>query len=178
MPEIAQDSRLNLILDTQTRMGAGYGSWIEGQHPSVLEAWPAQELYRQEERKEPRDWPTTWEDAGGEFYPGGDPFYEQGRMIALKDDPIWVEISEFGLPYPPFAFNSGMWLRDIDHDEAVELGIIDEDYLPVPQKMGFNDGLEASIGALAGKFGLGFALGDILGSLFNVTQSGEVKYLP
>ena len=176
MREIASDARLNLILDTQTRMAAGYGAWIEGQHPSVLDMWPCQEFYRAEERKEPRDWPDRWAAAGGLFYPG-ESDYPEGRMIALKDDPIWVEISAFGYPYAPFDYNSGMDLEDVDHDEAVELGIIDDDYLPVPQSLDFNDGLEASIGAAASKFGLGFALGQILGNLLNVDAGGTARFI-
>ena len=175
MRNIAKDSRLNLILDTQTKMARGYGSWIEGQHPSVLDMWPCQELYRAEERKEPRDWPSRWAAAGGQFYPG-DSDYPEGRMIALKDDPIGVERSEFGLPYAPFDYNSGMDLQDVDHDEAVELGIIDDDYVPTPQSMGLNDGLEATVG-LAGEFGLGVAIGKALGGLAKVGEDGLVKFL-
>ena len=176
MEALAKDGRLNLILDTQTRMAEGYGNWIEGQHPSVLDQWPAQEFYRAEERKEPRDWPSRWEEAGGEFYPGPSD-YAEGRMIALKDDPIWVEISAFGLPYAPFDYNSGMDLRDVDHDEAVSLGIIDDDYLPTPQQMAFNSGVEASIGALAGQFGLGFVLGQFLGGMASVSKDGIVSLI-
>lgn len=173
---LAADGRLNLILDTQTRMAEGYGGWIEGQHPSVLDMWPAQELYRAEDRKEPRDWPARWAAAGGEFYPGPADYIE-GRMIALKDDDIWTEISAFGVPYAPFDYNSGMDLKDVDHDEAVELGIIDDDYEPKPKDMGFNAGATASIGDLASKFGLGVALGQVLGSLAKVGEDGLVRLL-
>jgi hypothetical protein len=173
---LAVDARLNLILDTNTRMAEGYGSWIEGQHPSVLDMWPAQELYRAEDRKEPRDWPARWEAAGGEFYPG-DSDYSEGRMIALKDDPIWTDISAFGLPYAPFDYNSGMDLKDVDHDEAVELGIIDDDYEPTSQNLGLNTGAEASIGALAGQFGLGLALGRVLAGIAKVGEDGIVRLL-
>ena len=176
MGAVEKEGRLNLILDTQTRMAEGFGSWLEGQHPSVLDMWPAQELYRAEERKEPRDWPTMWADAGGTFYPG-DSDYPEGRMIALKDYPIWTDISEFGLPYAPFDYNSGMDLQDVDHDEAVSLGIIEDDYLPTPQTLNFNDGAEASIGELAGKFGLGFALGEFLAGIAKVSSDGIVKML-
>ena len=175
LPALQTDARLNLILDTQTRMADGYGAWIEGQHPSVLDMWPCSEFYRAEERKEPRDWPQRWYAAGGKFYPG-ESDYSDGRMIALKDDDIWTDISAFGLPYAPFDYNSGMDLRDIDHDEAVKLGIIEDDYLPVPQNLGLNDGLEASIGPLAAKFGLGFALGDILGHLVRIATGGEATF--
>lgn len=173
---LAADAKLNLILDTQTRMAEGFGSWLEGQHPSVLDMWPAQELYRAEDRKEPRDWPARWEAAGGEFYPGTSDYVE-GRMIALKDDPIWTEISAFGLPYAPFDYNSGMDLKDVDHDEAVELGIIEDDYEPKPQDRSFNAGTLASIGAAAGQFGLGVALGETLGGLVKIGQDGIVHLL-
>lgn len=175
MPKLARDSRLNLILDTQTRMSSGFGSFVEGQVPSILFQWPAQEFYRAEERKEPRDWPSRWEEAGGQFYPG-DGDYPEGRMIALKNDAIWEEISAFGLPYAPFDYNSGMDLRDIDRDEALDLGLITEDETETPEDRGFNDGLQASVGAL-GQFGLGVALGEFLGSAFSVAEDGIVKFL-
>ena len=176
MDKLAKEPRLNLILDTQTRFAQSFGSWLEGQQPSVLDMWPAQELYRAEERKEPRDWPSRWAAAGGQFFPGPSD-YPEGRMIALKDDPIWEDISEFGLPYAPFDYNSGMDLRDVDHDEAVELGLIDDDYIPTPQHRGFNDGAQASVGDLLGKFGLGVALGEFLEDVATVTTDGVVKML-
>jgi hypothetical protein len=175
--ELAKDPRLNLILDTQTGMAEGYGGWIEGQAPGVLDMWPCQELYRAEERKEPRDWPERWEAAGGEFYPGGDPDYPEGRMIAAKDDPIWVAISAFGLPYAPFDYNSGMDLRDVDREEAVELGVIDEDYDPKPQALGLNSGLQAVLGPLAAKFGLGLELGYATGGLAKLIGGGVAEFL-
>lgn len=176
---LAKDARLNLILDMQAGFSGGYGQWMEGQHPSVLDMWPCSEFLRIEERKEPRDWPQRWEEAGGEFYPG-DSDYEQGRMIALKNDPedpgFWERLSAFGLPYPPFDYQSGMGLADVDHDEAVELGIIPDDYLPTPQRMGLNDGLKAVLGPLAGKFGLGVAIGDILGHLGVLGEDGILHF--
>jgi hypothetical protein len=346
MSALQSDSRLNLILDTQVKMANGFGNFIEGQHPSILLMWPAQELYRAEERKEPRDWPARWEEAGGEFFPddfgncvnwttqskndliiclddkelwsprvswllsnaylqgvewddnalqidlssevsklqrsrnfsllgvaeqlpslserygrqakgndhrtsrwiegvlsgelslGNDrgtehqpshePFaylerkdasalslgnrernnialhprassrwlvsrkgsdsacrtettlsnadYAAGRMIALKTDPIWTDISAFDLPYAPFDYNSGMDLRDIDRDEAVDLGLIDEDDTQNPEELSFNHGLQAAVG-ISGKFGLGFALGQFLGDLASVNGEGIVKFL-
>lgn len=175
LDQIAKDPRLNLILDTQIKMADGYGNWIEGQHPSVLDMWPCQELYRAEERKEPRDWPARWADAGGEFFKG-ESDYPEGRMIALKNDAIWEDISEFGLPYAPFDYNSGMDVRDVDHDEAVELGIIDDDYLPTPETQGFNKGLQASLGPVD-KLGLSFQIGQVLGDLGSLSPSGLLKFI-
>jgi hypothetical protein len=44
-------------------------------------------------------------------------------MIALKTDPIWVRISRFGRPFPPFDFNSGMGLRNIGREGSDEPGL-------------------------------------------------------
>ena len=72
-------------------------------------------------------------------------------MIALKNDPIWTEISAFDLPYPPFDYNSGMWVRDISRSEAVDMGLMKaDDDAPEPDKRGFNDDLQVSIADLAG----------------------------
>lgn len=139
LTDLASDDRLNLILDTNLEMAQGYGQWKQGQDPAVLDQWPAQELIRVIDSKEKRDWEQRWRDAGGTVYPGG-------RMIALKNDPIWEAISRFGLPYPPFDFNSGMDVADVDRDEAIDLRLIKADEQITPQDRGFNDGLEAALG--------------------------------
>lgn len=118
---LEKDGRLKLVLSTNVDMARGYGQWKQGQSPLVLANYPAQEFYRAEKRKEPRDWPARWAAAGGKFYPGKSD-YPQGRMIALKNDPIWASLSAFGLPYPPFDYNSGMGLKDISEEKADALG--------------------------------------------------------
>jgi hypothetical protein len=141
--ELSNDGRLNLVINTNSDMARGYGFWKQAQVPEILDEYPAYEFYRAEDRKEPRDWPDRWEEAGGQFYPG-DSDYPEGRMIALKNDPIWEEISAFGLPYAPFDFNSGMDVRDIDRDEAESLGLIDPEDKIDPQDRGLNEDLQAS----------------------------------
>lgn len=133
--DLSSDARVKLVIKTNVEMAQGYGNWQQGQ--ATLDAFPAQELFRAEDRKEPRDWITRWRGAGGQVFEGG-------RMIALKNDPIWMEISEFGLPYPPFDFGSGMDVRDVDREEAVALGLIGPDEQIEPQDRGFNDDLELS----------------------------------
>src|SRR5574337_1593062 len=112
-------------------MAWGYGSWMQGQAPAILNLWPAQELFRAFPRKTHRQWSGEdaeniikgepiegrWADAGGQLF--------DGRMIALKNAPIWTDISAFGNPYPPFDFNSGMWVRDVDRETAMKYGLID-----------------------------------------------------
>lgn len=136
LTDLRSDARLNLILDTNVEQAQGYGSWAQGQDEAILDLYPAQELYRAIEAREPRDWSSRWRAAGGREF--------GGRMIALKDDPIWSAISRFGLPYPPFDFGSGMDVRDIDREEAMALGLIDRDTRIEPQTRGFADDLAAS----------------------------------
>ncbi len=115
--DIGSARRLRLIYDVQTAMARNEADWRDGQQPAVLNAYPAQELLRVEDREEPRDWPQRWRDAGGQFFDGG-------RMVALKVDPIWIAISRFDQPWPPFDFGSGMGVRDVRRREAVELGLL------------------------------------------------------
>jgi len=136
LTDLSSDNRLNLILDTNLQMAQGYGSWKQGQQPEILDQWPAQELIRVIDAEKPRPWAKRWSDAGGKF-PGG-------RMIALKNDPIWTRISRFGLPYPPFDFNSGMDVQDVDREEAMALELIDRDTVIAPQSRDFNAALQAT----------------------------------
>lgn len=137
LTDLSSDRRLNLILDTNLQQAQGYGRWMQGQDPAILDQWPAQELVRVRDSEHPRDWLSRWAAAGGKFWDGD-------RMIALKNDRIWVNISRFGQPYPPFDFNSGMDVQDVDREEAVALGLIDPDIKLLPQSRDFNTDLAAT----------------------------------
>ena len=92
----------------------------------MLEMFPAQELYRGEDRMEPRDWNAIWSEAAAAVDERAlRVFQETGRMIDLKDSPIWLHISDFGLPFPPFKFNSGMTTDDVDFEQAEALGLME-----------------------------------------------------
>lgn len=137
------DGRLGLILRMQVEQAFGFGQWRQGQTQPVLDRWPCSEFYRAAWRKEPRDWPARWAAAGGRFYPGlGD--YPEGRMIARKDDPIWEQVSAFGIPYAPFDYNSGMDLRDVTREESEALGVISGGDRVAPQSRDFEDDFGAS----------------------------------
>lgn len=103
--------------------------------------------------KVPRKWERRWADAGGKFF--------DGRMIALKTDPIWIKISRFDRPYPPFDFGSGMGLRNITREESDALGLTQPgkevptqiDGTPSPSTpQGHADKLERSIKDLKPEF--------------------------
>jgi hypothetical protein len=116
-----------LLIEIQKQLTDGYRNWMQGQE--VLDAFPAQELFQAEADKDfGANWPSRWVCAGGQLY--------ATRMIALKNDPVWCKISTFGLPYPPFDLNSGMWVRDVDRDEAETLGLIGPRDVIQPQTHG------------------------------------------
>lgn len=144
LQDLASFNRIHLIIDTNVKMARNYGNWKQGQSTAILDQWPAQELIRVEAREERRDWHRTWVQAGGRVFPGAGLDGRYGRMIALKNAPIWTSINRFGLPYPPFDYNSGVGVQDVDRDEAVRLKVISEDDQVAPQDRGFNDSLQAS----------------------------------
>ena len=95
-----------------------------------------------------RDWKARWEEAGAEVGWEGalkaDPM--RPRFVALKTSPIWVELSRFGTPWAPFDFGSGMILRNISRDQAVSLGLLQEDEILEPDPdPAYNDGLAATM---------------------------------
>lgn len=141
LTDITSTARLGLIYDFQIEDAREYARFQAGQDAAILDAYPCQELIRLWEPKggpeARRDWPQRWIDAGGVFY-------DEGRMIAAKDDPIWKAISRFGRPWPPFDYNSGMGLEDIDRDEAEQLGVIAAGEIIAPQAADFNQALETS----------------------------------
>ncbi len=128
-------ARLDLIITQNVRKARGYAR--RQADMLALDDWPAQELVRLFQRKVPRDWRARWTEAGGRL--------KDGRMIALKTDPIWYNISRFGDPFPPFDYGSGMGLRDIDREEAERLGLIGPDDVLTPEEPEYPDVREANM---------------------------------
>lgn len=139
--DLTSRGRLGLIFDMNTQMAQGYARWLAGQAEGALAAFPAQELYREEDRQMPRDWQKRWADAGGETF--------AGRYIARKNDPIWIRISRFETPYPPFDFRSGMSVRDVSREDAIALGVMQPGETQVRPDVGFNDRLQTSVKDMA-----------------------------
>jgi hypothetical protein len=118
---------LNGVLDLNSALRSLWWQYSDGLRPPVLAHWPAQEFYRAFPRPAQRDWISRWTDVGGRVY--------SGKMIALKDDPVWCALSDFGFPFPPFAPGSGMRVRGIDRDVVTELGLIDGNRQVSPRKV-------------------------------------------
>lgn len=114
--DLFSQARLDTIIKTNVAQARGYIQYLEGMSPGAFEAFPAQEFIRVRHSRQPRgDWPQRWQKAGGQFY--------DGRMIALKTDPVWEKLSVFGNPFPPFDWGSGMGVVDVDRKSAVALGL-------------------------------------------------------
>jgi hypothetical protein len=139
--DITSIPRLGLIHDMQTSRAQEYARWKMDQTEGALTLYPAQELVRIEPRVKVRDWEARWSAVGGQFL--------EGRMVALKTDPIWEKLSRFGTPWPPFDYGSGMGLEDVDYDEAVALGLITPDTQITPSEAEFTSKLEASVQGLS-----------------------------
>lgn len=148
--DLSSDARIELVIRTNVEMAQNHGYWQQGQDPDLLLAFPAQELYRAEDRKDKRGWIQRWRGTGGQVYPGRSPGlplekgFSEGRLIARKDSPVWAAINRFGNPYPPFDFNSGVDVRDIGFEEARELGVIRPGERVAPQIVRFGASLEAA----------------------------------
>ncbi|HXI73456.1 MAG TPA: hypothetical protein VNN22_24195 [Verrucomicrobiae bacterium] len=135
LKDLSSNPRINLVLKTNTELAQGAGRFIQMNNPDVLDQFPAQELVRFEQRMKVRDWEARWAAAADE---SGDEdaakcLEDSGRMVALKDSEIWQALGDgaggyddtLGNPYPPFAFNSGMWVQSVSRSDAEELGLID-----------------------------------------------------
>lgn len=176
LQDLGSDQRINLIMDTQLKMMRGYGNWRESQNPVILSTWPAQEMYRAIAKEKPRPWARLWNEARrnlGEATSATvatDDF--RGPFIALKNDPIWTEISYFKLPYPPFHYNSGMRVRDVGRRAAIQYGVLQPGQTVQPRADGLNDQLTVNLGGLSEALqdGLRAAFGDQAGNVTLVTE--------
>jgi hypothetical protein len=146
--DLSSDQRIDLVVETNRNQAQNYGYDRQGQDEAVLDEWPAYELIRAEGRREPRDWQARWRLAGeqsGRSLNDGWTMTPDGRMVALKNHPIWDRLGDpalfddgLGNPFPPYAFGSGMEVQDVSRDAAMTLGIIDRDTQVAPRQLDFS----------------------------------------
>jgi hypothetical protein len=138
--DLTSDKRLDLILKTNVDSARGFGQFARAQ--ATVETFPCMELIRFEDRRDPRDWESRWKQAAqaagdGRAYKA---LVDGGRMVARKDSAIWEQLGNLfddglGNPYPPFAFNSGMDWLEVERDDAVALGVIDDETEVAPRAL-------------------------------------------
>lgn len=141
-------ARQNLVLETNVAQVQGFARWMRQQ--GALDGFPAQQLVRMRNSEVPRNWHARWIeslDKCGVKEGASGPL----EMTALVNHPIWVTLSRFGTPYPPFDFNSGMGILSVKRSGAEELGILPgvnasfaHAAMMTPQDRGLNATLESS----------------------------------
>lgn len=140
--DVTSFGRADLIVRTQQDIAAGFGRYVAENDPDILDAFPARELIRVVEPTDPkrkRNWEARWRAAGGRMF--------GGRMIAPKDDPVWQNLGDgaggyddaLGNPFPPFAFNSGMDVEEVDREEAERLGVVQRNQRITPDSLTLAD---------------------------------------
>lgn len=141
--------RMKVSIDTNVAMARG---WAQRQEMLGNVLSPGQELYRQRNSRVPRNWAQRWQDAAEAV--GWEGVARGGQMIALVTSPIWVELSAFGNPYPPFDYNSGMRVRPVDFEVCEELGLVRIDDIDAleeemeAQKESLNADVQASVAGI------------------------------
>lgn len=142
--DLMTKARLDVMMKTNADQARGYASHIRATTAGAILAFPAYELVRVERRKLQRNWDERWKSAAEEV--GWEGVARNGAKIALKTSPIWMKLSRFGNPFPPFDFNSGMGVRDVKKSVCREIGLLGEDEQPkIPETPDFNGNLHASV---------------------------------
>jgi hypothetical protein len=153
LKDITSVRRLELVWNFQMQDAHGFAARKADMDPNLLDAYPAYRLIRVESRRIPRDWYERWGEAGAAVGWEG---ASKTDLVALKTSPIWAALSRFGRPWPPFDYNSGMGLEDVDRSEAEDLGLLAKNQplterlqqlsdAAAAQAQDWNDGLQASV---------------------------------
>ena len=145
LTDVGSVERTELIYTMQVGSAYGFAQWQFGMDSDALYMYPAQELVRIKESLKKRDWETRWAEAGAAVGWRG---AVQHPKVALKTSPIWRKLSRFQRDFPPFDFNSGMWVEDIRRAEAIRLGLLDEGDRMKPQDKPYAEHWETSVANL------------------------------
>ncbi len=130
--DLSSTQRLKVSIDTNVDMARG---WMQRCRSMANTTRPAQELYRAWPARQERNWPARWKEAAEAI--GWEGVATNGQMIALKTSPIWVALSRFGQPYPPFDYGSHMRVRSVSLETAQDAGLLttEEEYQDARESM-------------------------------------------
>jgi hypothetical protein len=110
----------------------GRRAWEQSQTPDTFDLFPAQELLICGHCDNQEEYFAQWLKAAevAKDEKAAQVFSKHKRMIARHASRIWVVdidhggFSRFGLPYPPFSFDSPLSVVDVDRDECEKLGML------------------------------------------------------
>ncbi len=112
-------------LRTSVALASGYGAEVKALKARAI--YPAKELVRASPAAHPRRWETVlWPQAATERnrLHLDLPKLHPDKMIAPVGDPIWIMLSDFGAPYDPLKWGSGMRQRPVGYARAKALGLL------------------------------------------------------
>ena len=109
--------RMDVVLRTNASMAANKAAYDK--QLLAIKVFPAKRMVRMTPKRIPRNWHARWRDYKGQ------PGVNAKEMAALVTSPVWVQLSRFGAPYPPYDFGSGMGDLAVRRDEAQRLGLLD-----------------------------------------------------
>jgi hypothetical protein len=116
-------------LRTNVALANGWTNDVKRRQNAKL--MPALELVRGRIANEPRIWAQKiWPEAVAASGSKASP----DRMAALIDDPIWLYMSDFGVPYAPLKWGSGMRQVGVFKSQAREWGLLGPNEQPPPVK--------------------------------------------
>lgn len=137
--------RIQVVMETNAAMARGYRNWYNWTQDEDTAAF---KFYRSQGREDPRYWAERWnraraglEEEATEAVSSG---FIRGETVgyALAASDIWIRLSRFGTPYPPFDYLSGMNIAPIGAEEARAAGLDVSRVRPAPAS--FNATLESN----------------------------------
>lgn len=127
--DLSSRRRMEVTLETNVAMARG---WMQREQMKKDKSQPGLRLFRAQDAKQPRDWQRRWAEAAAAVDWQG--VARGGQMVALIESPIWVELSRFGNPYPPFDFGSKMRVKAVPYEECARLGLVGDKNTPQPEE--------------------------------------------
>lgn len=116
------------LINLRTNVALANG-WATDARRRTSKTLVAYELVRGNIPKEPRIWAQRlWPEGVAASGSKASP----DRMAALIDDPIWLTLSDFGVPYAPLKWGSGMRQSPITRSKAREYGLLPPKSEPQP----------------------------------------------
>jgi phage FluMu protein Com len=126
---------IDSILKTIQDVACGVDQFMVQNYDSTrVDEFPALEFYTVYHRKTSRDWSSRWSAAA---QASGDNnatqiFQNTGKMIALKSSGIWQALGDgvggyndsLGIPFSPFAFDSGFDVDEVPRAKCEKLGLL------------------------------------------------------
>lgn len=143
--DIYTKRRLDVMVEQNVRQAKGYADHLRATTGGALLAFPGYALVRERQSREPRDWDARWRKAA-EAVGWRGVNRKTAEKVALKTSPIWVKLSAFGNPFPPFDWGSGMGLDDVERERCAALGLVGDGIAEQrPPRLDLNGHLEMAV---------------------------------